>query len=61
MPTIFQPWIAKKINMAFSVRVIVVYSDYKLPWQDSYKGVGRASTLPESILHKIIIIMIMLK
>jgi len=56
MPGIIQPQFAKKINEALSVRVIVICSDHKLLWRDSYKGVGCASTLPESILHKIIII-----
>jgi len=48
----------KKINKALSVRVIVICSGHKLLWRDSYKGVDRASILPESILHKIIIIII---
>jgi len=61
MPAIFQPRIAKKINKALSVRVIVICSGHKLLWPDSYKGVGRASTLTESILHKIIIIIIIIK
>jgi len=43
----------KKINKALSVRVIIICSDQ---WRDSHKDVGWASTLPESILHKIIII-----
>jgi len=46
----------KKSTKALSVRVIVICSDHKLLWRDSYKGVGHASKLPESILHKIIII-----
>jgi len=58
MPAIFQPWIAKKINQAPSVRVIVICSDHRLLWRDSYKGVDRALTPDESILHKIIIIII---
>jgi len=58
MPTIFQPRIAKKINKALSVRVIVICSGHKLLWRDSYKGVGCTSTSPESVLHKIIIIII---
>jgi len=56
MPAIFQPRIAKKINKALSVRVLVICSGYKLLWRDFYKGVGRASISPESKLHKIIII-----
>jgi len=56
VPAIFQPRIAEKINKAPSVSVIVICSDRELLWQDSYKGVGRVPTLPESILHKIIII-----
>jgi len=48
MPAIFQLRIAKKINKALSVRVKVVCSDHKLLWWDSYKGVGRASTLPDA-------------
>jgi len=51
MPVIFQPQIAKN-NRALSVRVIVIWSDHKLLWWDSYKGIGCASTSPESILHK---------
>jgi len=58
MPAIFQPRITKKINKALSVRVIVICRGHKLLWQDSYKGVDRASISPESILHKIIIIML---
>jgi len=58
MPAIFQPQIAKKINKAPSVRVIVICSDHRLLWRDSYKGVGGSSTSPDSILHKIIIIII---
>jgi len=53
----FNPGLQKKINKAFSVRVIVICSDHKLLWRDSYKGIGHASTLPEPILHKIIIIL----
>jgi len=56
MPVIFQPQIAKIINKALSVRVIVICSGHKLLWRDSYKSVGHASTLPKSITHKIIII-----
>jgi len=56
MLAIFQPRIAKKINMALSVSLIVISSYHRLLWWDSYKGVGLASTLPESKLHKIIII-----
>jgi len=48
----------KKINKTFSVRVIVICSDHRLLWQDSGKGVDYALTLLESILHKIIIIII---
>jgi len=54
MPAIFQAQIAKKINNALSIRVIVICSGHKLLWRNSYKGVGCASTLPESILHRII-------
>jgi len=50
MPAIFQPRIA--------VRVIVICSDHKPLWRDSYKGVDRALTPDESIMHKIIIIII---
>jgi len=60
MPEIFYPRIAKKINMALSVRVIVICSDHRFLRQDSYKGVGHVSTLPESILCKIIIIIIII-
>jgi len=58
MPPFFQPRIAKKINMAPSVRVIVICSDPRLLWRDFYKGVDRALTPDESILHNIIIIII---
>jgi len=54
------PKIAKKINRAPTVRVIVISSDHKLLWQDSNKGVGSASTSPESTLHKMIIFVIIL-
>jgi len=56
MPAIFKPRFAKKINKALSVRVMVICSDHKLLWRDSQKGIGRASTLPEAVLHKITII-----
>jgi len=58
MPAIFLTLIAKQINKAISVRVVVFIGDNKLLWRDSYKGVGCTSTSPESILHKIIIIRI---
>jgi len=45
----------KKISMALSVRVIVISGGHKLLWPESETGVGRASTSPESILHKIVI------
>jgi len=50
MPAIFQLRIAK------SVRVIVIYSDHRLLWPDSYRGVNGVLNLDEFILHKIIII-----
>jgi len=37
MPAIFQPRIAKKINKALSVRVIVVCSDHNLLWRTLIK------------------------
>jgi len=37
---------------------MVICSDHRLLWQDSFKGVGRAITQDESILHKIIFIII---
>jgi len=47
----------KKINKALSVGVILICSDHKLLWQDSFKVVDGASMLPEStILHRIIIL-----
>jgi len=52
----FNPIFQKKINKALSVRVLVICSDPRLLWQDSYKGVGRASTLPEAMPHKMVII-----
>jgi len=48
----------KKINKALSVRVIVICGGHKHLSRDSYKGVGHASTSLESILHKIIIVII---
>jgi len=52
--------ISQNFNKA-SIRLIVIRSDPKLLWRDSYKFVGCASTLPESLLHKIIIIIIITK
>jgi len=40
---------------------MVICSDHKPLWRDSYKCVGQASTSPKSILHKIIIINILIK
>jgi len=60
MPAIFQPQIAKRINKTPSVRVIVIFSDHKLLWRDSFKDVDFALTSDESILHKIIIISIII-
>jgi len=57
MPAIFQTWIAKKINKAHSVRVIVICSDQRLLWRDSYKDVDNGLTSDESKLHKIIMMM----
>jgi len=54
MPAIFQSWIAKKINKALSVWLIVICCDLRLLRRNSYKDVDHALTLPESILHKII-------
>jgi len=51
----------EKINKALSGMVKVICWDHNLQCRDSYKGVGCASTLPESILHKIIIIFISFK
>jgi len=48
----------KKINKALWVRVIVICIGRKLLWLDSDKGVVRGSTLSESILHFIAIIVI---
>jgi len=59
MPAIFQPRIAKKINYAPSVRVILICCDHKLLWRDSCKCVDHALTLDESTLHKVIIIIIL--
>jgi len=62
MPAIFQPQIALKNQQGtLSVRVIIICSDRKLLLRNTYKGVGRTSTMPDSILHKIIIIIIILK
>jgi len=51
----------KKINKALLVRVIVICSGHKPLWRDSYKGVGQPSTSPESVLHKIIFIIIVIR
>jgi len=51
-----QPQIAKKINKAPLFRVIVVCSDHRFLWSDSYKSVYPALQWNESTLHKIIII-----
>jgi len=51
----FNPGLQKKLNKALSVRVIIICSDHRLLWQDSYKDVDPALTLEESILHKMII------
>jgi len=56
MRTILQPRIAKKINYAPSVRVIVICSDHRLLWRDSYKDVDPALTSDESIMYEIFII-----
>jgi len=53
IPAIFQPRIAKKLTRLTSVRVIVICSDHRFLWQDSFKGVDYASTLPVSILHNL--------
>jgi len=45
----------KKINKSPSGRLIVVFSDYRLLWGDSDKDVDCGLTLPESVLHQIII------
>jgi len=57
----FNPGLQKKINKALSVRVIVICSDHRVLWRDSCKGVDRALKPDESILHKIIIIIINLR
>jgi len=56
MLAIFSTPNCKKINEAPSVRIIVIWSDHRLLWRDSDKDVDCALTLPESIMHKIIII-----
>jgi len=61
MPAIFQPQIAKKINKAPSVWVIVICSGHRLLWRDSYKDVDPALTSDESILHNIITIFIIME
>jgi len=60
VPAIFQPKIAKKINQAPSGREIVICCDHRLLWRDSYKGVDHALTPDESILQKIIIIIMLI-
>jgi len=49
---------AEKIVLAPSVRVIVIGSDHRLLWRGSYKGDDCALAPAESILHKIIIIIL---
>jgi len=56
MPTIFNPRWQKELTMVSSVRVIIVCSDHRLLWRDSFKGVDHALTSDESVPHKIIII-----
>jgi len=46
----------QKSNKVPSVRDIVISSDHRLLWLDSDKDVDLALTLPESILHQIIIL-----
>jgi len=48
--------VCKKINYVPSVRVAGICKDHRLLCQDSFKGVDRALTLSEPILHNIIII-----
>jgi len=51
----FNPGLHKKYQQGtLSVRVIVICGDHKLLW----RTLGHASTSPESILHKIIIIIV---
>jgi len=59
MSAIFQPQIVEKNQWStVGQGTNHLHSDPKLLWQDSDKGVGHTSTFPESILHKIIIIII---
>jgi len=55
----FKPLVAKNQNKAPSGRVIVICNDHRLLWRDSYKGVDRALTRDDSILHKIITVIIL--
>jgi len=61
MPAIFQPQIAKKINKALSVRVIVICCDHKLLRRDFDKGVGGASTLHEPNSTRLLLFLILCK
>jgi len=60
MPAIFHPRIAKNIKVP-SVRVRKICSDHRLLRWDSDKDVDCVLTSPESILHKIIIIILVIK
>jgi len=44
----------QKINKAHPIRVIVILSEHRPPWRDSYKGVVRAltSNAPEIFLKQ---------
>jgi len=44
-----------RINKVPSIRVIVICSDHRLLWRNSYQDVDLSLTLDESILHRIII------
>jgi len=56
MPAIF----AKKIYKTHSVMVIVICSDHRFLWPESYKGVDHPLTPDKPMLKKINIIVIML-
>jgi len=59
-PSNFSTPDCKKINWAPSVRVIVICSDHKLLWLDSYKGVYHALTIPdESKLHARLLLLLL--
>jgi len=55
--SIFSTLDCKKINQAPSVRVIVICSEHKFLWLDSYKDVDPALTSDESICTRLLLLL----